>query len=229
MLPHDIANPYKGLRAFGEADAADFYGRETLTQQLLARLAEGGDLARFLAVVGPSGSGKSSVVRAGLAPALRRGGLPGSENWFIVDLLPGPHPLEELEAALLRVAVNPPESLLAQLREDKRGLVRAIHRTLPADDATELVLVIDQFEEVFTLVEDETERAHLLDSLVAAVLDERSRIRVVITLRADFIDRPLRYVDFGELLRQRSELVLPLTPDEMERAIAGPAERVGLA
>ena len=222
-------NPYKGLRAFGEADAADFFGRESLTQQLLARLGEGGDLARFLAVVGPSGSGKSSVVRAGLVPALRRGGLPGSENWFIVDVLPGPHPLEELEAALLRVAVNPPESLLAQLREDKRGLVRAIRRTLPADEATELVLVVDQFEEVFTLVEDEAERAHLLDSLVTAALDERSRVRILVTLRADFIDRPLRYVDFGELLRQRSELVLPLTPDEMERAIAGPAERVGLA
>ncbi len=222
-------NPYKGLRAFSEADAADFFGRETLTQQLLARLGEGGDLSRFLAVVGPSGSGKSSVVRAGLVPALRRGGLPGSENWFIVDLLPGPHPLEELEAALLHVAVNPPESLLAQLREDKRGLLRAIRRTLPADEATELVLVVDQFEEVFTLLEDEAERAHLLDSLVTAALDERSRVRILVTLRADFIDRPLRYVDFGELLRQRSELVLPLTPDEMERAIAGPAERAGLA
>ncbi len=221
-------NPYKGLRAFGEADAADFFGRDTLTHQLLARLGEGGDLSRFLAVVGPSGSGKSSVVKAGLIPALRRGGLPGSENWFIVDLLPGAHPLEEIETALLRVAVNPPESLLAQLREDKRGLLRAVHRTLPADEATELMLVIDQFEEVFTLLENEAERAHLLDSLVAAVLDDRSRVRVVITLRADSTDRPLRYVDFGELLRQRSEFVLPLTPEELERAIAGPAERVGL-
>ena len=120
----DAVNPYKGLRAFGEADAADLFGRETLTQQLLARLGEGGDLSRFLAVIGPSGSGKSSVVRTGLVSALRRGGLPGSEDWFIVEMLPGPHPLEELEAALLRVAVNPPESLLAQLRDDKRGLVR---------------------------------------------------------------------------------------------------------
>ena len=229
-------NPYKGLRAFGEADAADFFGRETLTQQLLARLAEGGDLARFLAVVGPSGSGKSSVVKAGLIPALRRGGLPGSENWFVVELLPGAHPLEELEAALLRIAVNPPTgsthglSLLAQLREDTRGLLRAVRRVLPNDDVTELVLVIDQFEEVFTLLDAEREaaRAHLLNSLVTAVLDERSRVRVILTLRADFTDRPLRYVDFGELVRQRSEFVLPLTPEELERAITAPAERVGL-
>jgi len=226
----EIVNPYKGLRAFAEADAEDFFGRETLIQQLLARLGEGGDLTRFLAVVGPSGSGKSSVVKAGLLPALRRGGLPGSENWFIVDLLPGQHPFEELEAALLRVAVNPPESLLGQLRENERGLLRAVRRCLPDDPGVELVLVIDQFEEVFTLVpaEGEDERALLLNSLVTAALDERSRVRVVITLRADFTDRPLRYVDFGELVQRRSEFVLPLTPDELERAIHGPARRVGL-
>jgi WD40 repeat protein len=225
----DADNPYKGLRAFREADAATFFGREALTQQLLGRLAEEGDLARFLAVVGSSGSGKSSAVRAGLIPALRRGGLSGSERWFVVDLLPGAHPLEELEAALLRIAVNPPESLLAQLREDTRGLLRAIKRVLPADETVELVLIIDQFEEVFTLVDDEAARAHLLDSLVAAVLDERSRVRLVITLRADFIDRPLQYVDFGELVRQQAELILPLASDELERAIVGPAEQVGLA
>jgi hypothetical protein len=174
----EVANPYKGLRAFGEADAEDFFGRETLVQQLLARLGEGGDLSRFLAVVGPSGSGKSSVVGAGLLPALRRGGLPGSENWFIVSMIPGPHPFEELEAALLRVAVNPPTSLLAQLKENERGLLRAVRRILPADDPLELVLVIDQFEEVFTLVQNESERALLLGSLVTAVLDERSSVRV---------------------------------------------------
>lgn len=224
----EITNPFKGLRAFGEADADNFFGRETLVQQLLARLGEGGDLSRFLAVIGPSGSGKSSVVRAGLIPALRRGGLPGSENWFLVDMLPGKHPFEELEASLLRVAVNPPESLLSQMKDGSRGLLRAIHRILPADEAVELVLVIDQFEEVFTLVDDESERALLLESLAAAVLDERSRLHVIITLRADFTDRPLRYVDFGELMNRRFEFVLPLTMDEVERAVAGPAQRVGL-
>jgi WD40 repeat protein/transcriptional regulator with XRE-family HTH domain len=221
-------NPYKGLRAFAESDAGDFFGRESLVQQLLVRMGEGGDLSHFLAVVGPSGSGKSSVVGAGLLPTLRRGALPGSDHWFIVEMMPGAHPLEELEAALLRIAVNPPETLLNQLREDKRGLLRAVRRCLPDDPAVELVLVIDQFEEVFTLVRDESVRAHLLDSLVTAVLDERSRIRVVITLRADFTDRPLQYVDFGELMRQRLEVVLPMTPDELERAILGPGERVGL-
>ncbi|HMQ33391.1 MAG TPA: hypothetical protein PKD53_21850, partial [Chloroflexaceae bacterium] len=91
-----------------------------------------------------------------------------------------------------------------------------------------LLLVIDQFEELFTLAEDEAERALLLDSIVTAALDERSRLRVVITLRADMLDRPLRSVDFGELIRQRGELVLPLTPDELEAAILGPARWAGL-
>jgi WD40 repeat protein/transcriptional regulator with XRE-family HTH domain len=224
----EISNPFKGLRAFSEADAENFFGRETLVQQLLARLGEGGDLNRFLGVIGPSGSGKSSVVRAGLIPALRRGGLPGSEHWFIVDMLPGKHPFEELEASLLRVAVNPPESLLSQLKDGNRGLLRAVHRILPADETVDLVLVIDQFEEVFTLVEDEAERALLLESIAAAVMDERSRLRVVITLRADFTDKPLRYVDFGEMMQRRFEFVLPLTADELERVIAGPTQRLGL-
>ncbi|MGD9144483.1 MAG: protein kinase [Anaerolineae bacterium] len=228
----EAANPYKGLRPFYEADAADFFGREALTQRLLARLAEEDGMAHFLAVVGPSGSGKSSVVRAGLIPALRRGALPGSKNWFVIQMLPGAQPLEELETALLRIAINPPESLLRQMREGEHGLLRAIKRVLPADDAgpdrSELVLLIDQFEEVFTLVEDESERAQFLEGLLAAATDPRGRLRVILTLRADFYDRPLEYAGLGELVRQHTEVVLPLSSTELERAIAGPAERVGV-
>ncbi|MCX6057030.1 MAG: protein kinase [Chloroflexi bacterium] len=224
----EMDNPYKGLRAFGEGDAQDFNGRESLIQQLLIKLGDTGELSRFLTIVGPSGSGKSSVVKAGLIPALRRGALPGSENWFIIEMMPGAHPLEELEAALLRVAVNPPASLIEQFQKDSRGLIRAVRRSLPNDPSIELVLVIDQFEEVFTLLQDETERMRFLGLLVNAILDESSRIRVILTMRADFIDRPLGYVDFGELIHQRMEIVLPLTPDELESTIASPAERVGL-
>ncbi|MEJ2305271.1 MAG: protein kinase, partial [Anaerolineales bacterium] len=233
-----IENPYKGLRSFQEADAEDFFGRDAMVQRLLARLnsienAASGDgnapgEGRFLAVVGPSGCGKSSLVRAGLIPALRRGGLPGSHNWFVVDFIPGTHPMEELEAALLRVAINPPESLLGQLNEDQRGVLRAVRRSLPSDESIELVLVIDQFEEVFTLVAEEERRARFLDSLVAAVEDPRTRLRVVITLRADFTGQPLQYLDFGELFRQGAEFVLPMSPEELEGAIVKPAQRAGL-
>lgn len=233
-------NPYKGLRAFGATDAADFFGRTALIERLLARLAplepaqaEPTAMAvppphHFLAVVGPSGSGKSSVVRAGVVPALRDGLLPGSPDWRVAELLPGANPFEELEAALLRVADNPPSSLRDQLQEDERGLLRAIKRILPADPACELVLVIDQFEELFTLVWDEPTRQRFIASLITAVTDPRSCLRLIITLRADFYDRPLRYEALGNLMHQATEVVLPMTADELEQAIVGPAARVGL-
>jgi WD40 repeat protein/serine/threonine protein kinase/class 3 adenylate cyclase len=229
-------NPYKGLRAFQEADANDFFGREAMTSRLVVRMLSpeeapsmhGRSLAegRFLAVVGPSGSGKSSLVKAGLIPALRRGEVPGSDKWFITEMTPGMHPFEELEAALLRVAINPPPSLLDQLQNDARGLVRATKRILPADEKTELLLLVDQFEELFTLVEDPAISKLFLNSLYAAVTEPRSRLRVMITLRADFYDRPLLYPEFSELVRQLTEVVVPLTSEELSRAIQEPARRV---
>ncbi len=220
-------NPYKGLRPFDEADAPDFFGREALVERLLARLSERVDGSRFLGVVGPSGSGKSSVVRAGLAPALRRGALPGSEAWFFIEMSPGARPFEGLEGALHRIAVNPPGSLVQQLKNDDSGLLRAVERVLPPD-GSELLLVIDQFEELFTKVEDEEDRTRFMASLVSAAMHPGSRIRIVVTLRGDFYDRPLGYQSFGELLGARTQTVGPLSPQELERAVAGPAERVGV-
>ncbi|HLY29117.1 MAG TPA: protein kinase, partial [Aggregatilineales bacterium] len=221
-------NPYKGLRAFQEADALDFFGRAALTERLLARLSETGDGARFLAVVGASGSGKSSVTRAGLIPALRKGGLLNSGRWLVTEMLPGTHPFEELEAALLRISSSPVPGMLDQLTEDRRGLARVAKRLLPVDQGVELVLLIDQFEELFTLLEDESTRAHFIDNLLSVVTDPRSRVRVILTIRADFYDRPLAYRHLAELVRSHTELVMPLNDEELERAIVGPAERLGL-
>ncbi len=222
----EIRNPYKGLRAFLEPDSADFFGREVLTRRLLERLAENG-AARFLCVVGPSGSGKSSVVRAGLVPAIRRGVIPGSERWYVIDLLPGSQPLRELERALLGVGVDPPPSLLDDLERDESGLVRAVDRLLPDPDA-ELLIVLDQLEELFTMVDSDAERTHVLESIRVAASDPSSRVRVVATLRADFFDQPLSVRGFGDLLAARTEAITPMSPEELERAIVGPAERVGL-
>ncbi len=222
-----LENPYKGLRAFQQADAADFYGRETLVDQLVHRLHESVEMGRFLAVVGPSGSGKSSVVRAGLLPALRKGLLPGSERWFLVEMIPGGRPFENLEEALLRVAVNPATGLLDQLRQDDHGLLKAVNRILP--DNGEMVLVIDQFEEIFTQLDAESDRVLLLNNLLTAVTDPASRLRIIVTLRADFYDRPLLYPDFGNLIRTRTEIVLPLNNTELREAIVGPARRVGVS
>ena len=225
----DITNPYKGLRPFLEGDTPDFFGREVLVAQLVVRLKEPQRWARFLAVVGPSGSGKSSVVRAGLIPALRNGALPGSERWWIAVMQPGAHPLLELEAALTQQADRPQPDLLDLLEHDSRGLLRALKRLLPADERVELCLVIDQFEELFSLVTDEAVRAHLLDSLFTALSDPHSRLRLILTLRADFYDWPLLYPNFGDLVRQRTEVILPLSPSELQRAIQSPAEQLGLS
>jgi WD40 repeat protein len=184
--------------------------------------------AGLLGAASSGWAGKSSRVRAGLVPLLRSGVLPGGATPLVVHVIPGAHPFEELEAGLLRVAVNPPDSLMEQLRTDERGLVRAVKRALPEEDTRELVLVIDQFEELFTLVADERVRADFNDSLFVAVGDPRGRLRVVVTLRADYYDRPLGYLRATEMLNRRSELVGPLSADEMYRAITAPAQRVGL-
>lgn len=222
-----LPNPYKGLHAFQEADADLFFGRDEFVQQLVSHCKN----SRFLAVVGPSGSGKSSAVKAGLLPALRQGAVAGSENWFFAEMTPGAYPLEELETALLPVAVNPPASLLAPLEKDERGLGRVLKRILPVDNTavapSQLLLVIDQFEELFTLVPDGANRDHFLRSLLSAIQEPHGRLRVIITLRADFYDRPLQIPDLGELLREHTEVILPLTPGELEQAITGPAAHVG--
>lgn len=219
-------NPYKGLRAFQQADAADFFGRGHLVDRLVKRLKDSDEGANFLAVVGPSGSGKSSVVKAGLLPALQRGILDETLDWYLIDMIPGTHPLEELEAALLSIAPAEIPSLLQLLKEDSRGFVRAVRRILPGENAR-LILTIDQFEELFTLVNSEAARLHFMDSLIEAVNDPRSRVKVIITLRADFYDRPLLYERFGDLMRRRTELVLPMSNEELDQAIVGPAHRVG--
>lgn len=193
-------NPFKGLYAFAEDDADDFFGRETLVARLLERLSgiarAATGAARLLAVVGPSGSGKSSVVRAGLIPALRQGALPGSDRWRICVALPGMRPCAALDDALMH---------------GRAGLV-----------------VFDQFEELWTLCQDESERAAFLSRLLA-LASEPGGPFVVVTLRADFYDRPLQYHAFGAALRECTEVVLPLTPDEIARAVSGPLERSGVA
>src|SRR6185295_6597601 len=122
----ETRNPYKGLRPFLEADALDFFGREAFIGRLLERLTNVDRSSRFIAVVGPSGSGKSSVVRAGLVAAIRRGAVPGSDAWLVTEMHPGHHPLEELDAALMRIAVHPPAGLLGRLESGPRGLIDMI-------------------------------------------------------------------------------------------------------
>jgi serine/threonine protein kinase/DNA-binding SARP family transcriptional activator len=219
----ELRNPYKGLRAFGETDAADFYGRDAVVEQVLDSLKS----RPLTAAVGPSGIGKSSVVRAGVLPAVRSGALGGDTSYLVADMFPGSFPFEELEASLLRVAVDRPEGLLADLEADDRGLLRVSKQILPDDDST-LLLVIDQFEELFSLVTSEDVRTRFLESLVAVAADERSRVRVLVTMRADFFDRPLRYPEFGALLEHGLVTVAMPSDDNLALAVSRPARDAGL-
>jgi WD40 repeat protein/class 3 adenylate cyclase len=223
----EAANPYKGLRPFDEADAPDFFGREALTAELVARLSELGQQSRFLAVVGPSGSGKSSVVRAGFVPAIRGGALPGPARFIVAVMLPGGQPMKELAAALAQIGTGNGQ-ILGGLIDGERELASVVDEMLPSREE-ELVLVIDQFEEVFTLVEDEAARTRFLEMLRGGILEPASRLRIVLTLRADFYDRPLLYKGFGDLVAARTQAVTPLSAEELERAISGPAEKAKVA
>ncbi len=222
----DVANPYRGLRAFDETDADNFFGRESLVSELVDRLAGSGVESRCLVVVGPSGSGKSSLVRAGLVPSLRVNAVPSSADWFHTVMVPGTDAFESLEAALLRVAVNPPSTLVDQLRDGKRGILRGVRRCLGNDD-DRVVVIIDQFEELFTAgSKDDADR--FLDALSVAVQDPASPVRLILTLRADYYDRPLEHHSFAPILKAAAVDVTPLAGDELELAIVEPARRVGV-
>jgi WD40 repeat protein/DNA-binding SARP family transcriptional activator len=215
-------NPYKGLRAFDETDVADFYGRAALIDELVRAVGD----RRLVTVVGPSGIGKSSVVRAGLVPALRGGALPAAARLLVTDMFPGTYPYEELAEALLRVAVERPDDLVEELARDELGMCRVVKRILPP--RSELLLVIDQFEELFTQTADEETRRAFLTGLTALAGDPHSPVCVLVTLRADFLDHPLREPEFGELLRAGMIAVAAPSEDELADAIERPARRVGV-
>ncbi|NNF54213.1 MAG: protein kinase [Acidimicrobiales bacterium] len=219
-----LPNPYKGLRAFDTSDAEYFAGRERIVADLLRRIDEPGRSGRFVALVGPSGSGKSSIVRAGVVPALRRGEVAGSERWFITTMTPGSRPFEALENAVRSVAVDPPVNLLERLVSD--GIVPAVRPLLLGAHA-ELVVLIDQFEELFSLGSPSVAES-FMRAVATAVEADDPPVRFLITLRADFYDHPLRHRSFAPLLEARTVLITPMSEEELQRAITAPAAAAGV-
>ncbi len=220
--PIAAVNPFKGLQAFVEADSERFFGRERLVAELVRRIADG---TRLVALVGASGSGKSSALHAGLVPAIRKRAADDGSTWLVAQMVPGSRPLQEAEAALLRSTLDSPDSLTELLADPENGLLRACLRILH-DDGTRLLLVIDQFEELFTLGATQQERDRFIRNLEVLADDPYGRVVVAVGLRADFYGRPLEYPVFAQLMADGIANVVPLTPDELEMAAEAPAARV---
>ena len=211
------ANPYRGLEPFRREDAAVFHGREELVDEIIARLGS----QRLVAVVGPSGSGKSSVVRAGVVPALDT----ADADWQVATLVPGRDPFAALVQALAAVSDVGAEDLGRVMHGDVLDVLRAV---LATHHRGRLLLVVDQFEELF-LVADDHVRQRFVAGLVEVVDDPSSNVAVLVAVRADFLHRPLADPALGGRLRTGLVTVPPLTAAGVEQACTGPAAHVGVA
>ncbi len=223
--------PYRGLSAFGRDDSPWFFGREADTAALLAQLTERLQEPGPLMVLAPSGAGKSSLLRAGLLPALARGVLPaaGSQDWPVALLTPGEHPLKELLAEVTR-ATAAPVPLGKSMRAGAGAFAAAVgHATNGA-----LVTVVDQFEETFTLCRDEAERIAFIEALLALAAPRPEdhaatpTALVVLGARADFYDRCLAYPGLAASLQRGQVALGPLSEAQLREVITRPARRAGL-
>ena len=210
--------PFKGLAYFSEEDADIFFGREELSDQIGGRLLK----THFLAVIGASGSGKSSLLRAGVTPRMRH------RHWLIKIMTPTAHPLERLATVLTAEdsSLSAADEMSAALVENPRTLLLAANKIAGQSDAGNILLIIDQFEELFTLCRDEKERRLFIENLLAAVEGEGA-VTILIGLRADFYDRCADYEGLRDLVSQKQEYIGPMRQEDLVRVIAEPAKRGG--
>jgi WD40 repeat protein len=220
--PAAVVCPYKGLARFDTADADYFFGRERLVATLVARLA----VSRFVGVVGASGSGKSSVIRAGLVAALRAGALPGSTSWPVVACTPGEQPLQSLAAAVAPAVGTAPAKLAGALLDDPEELARmAVDWVGPEG---RLLVVVDQLEELTTACRDPQQRQAFAASLVDAVNPPDRAVMVIAVIRADYYGALAALPDLARLFADSQVVVGAMTDAELHRAVIQPAHRVGL-
>lgn len=218
--------PYRGLESFGTDDSEWFFGRETLTADLLARLSERAREPQdgsMVIVVGPSGSGKSSLLRAGLLAAVEEGGLNGGAGWRGVLFSPSAEPVRALAENLGALSGLQPAELEARLRSD------TLDWAGPGGDGG-CVVVVDQFEELFTVCGDEAERQAFLAALRRLARVEGSgpsALVVVLGLRADFYGRAAREPALVPVLQDNQVLVGPMSAQQLRRAISEPARLAG--
>ena len=254
VLPHELAalihalfipgpNPYNGLTAFDEDDANRFFGREKLIETLYQKFlrgyehAESQGASRMLTVLGPSGSGKSSVVRAGLIPRLKQHPLPENNMPRVIIFTCGAHPLLSLANALTRLlepeghspeTVHRCETRLKQpnSRGEWDGLGDMIAQS-PELREQAVILVADQCEEIYSLCNDDVERTAFLQNLLYAVTAEFPFISAILTLRSDFLEQTQTVPAFNNAIVNRSVLVPVMTRTNLRDAIEQPAKLAG--
>ncbi len=228
--------PYRGLEVFDVEHAPFFFGREALTEWLLNEIRPKSNSMkdnRFLGIVGSSGSGKSSLARAGLIATLKKGKLKGSEAWPVVICRPGTDPLEGLAIALAEaINIGKTPSDVLNLKRDLRGNEGMLHLTTrvalrDAPQEQRLALLVDQFEELFTLCDDEKLRQAMINNLLYAASVADGQTIVILTMRADFYGRCADYPALAAALSDHQVLVGPMTEDELIRSIERPAQLSG--
>ncbi|GBE93195.1 pentapeptide repeat-containing protein [Nostoc cycadae] len=234
------ANPYQGLLAFRETDGDRFFGRDKQIEQLWQRFRELHDnesAVQVLPIYGPSGSGKSSLALAGLIPKLGAKPLPGSNQARLVVLVPGSHPLESLAAMLARVTTNDPtpvsktrefaQELTQQNNHQEYDGLRRIADVFPDIAVSPLILLVDQFEEVYTLCKDKAERDAFVGNLLCAAAEPSKRVSVILTLRSDFLGETQQHPRLNKLFSEQGFLVPIMQPEDLEAAIVRPAAKAG--
>ena len=224
----DGESPYPGLTAFQEQDANRFFGRARDITRMVARVRE----LPLSAIIGPSGVGKSSFIRAGVGPALKASG----ETWDVITLRPGRHPLAALAGVIERLSsrTNPTssgravghEQVLERLRTEP-GYLGVTLRARATATSSHMLLFIDQFEELYTLVPDAAERQAFTAALGAVADDTASPLRVVVSMRSDFLDRVGENARFMEELSRGLVFLSAPDRDGLREALEQPVEMVG--
>ena len=242
--PPENANPYKGLEAFQEDDEDRFFGRDAITDLLCDRFRALYDYGkseppplRFLPILGPSGSGKSSLVRAGLIPKLVRQPSIKFRSPRAILFTPGVRPIESLARVLARIDTGASvdikrteefeEALSKTYSSGEQEGLRRIAESLPNAESAPLILIIDQFEEVFSLCRDAASQRAFIDNLVNAASDPGGAVFTILTLRSDFLGSTVHHQALNLALSRQGIIVPVMSEDERRQAIERPALEAG--
>ena len=235
-------NPYKGLAAFKESDADRYFGREVQVERLWQRfhdLYEQSAVPRFLPIIGPSGCGKSSLVRAGLLPELARRPLLEKESMQVVVMFPGESPFKSLAGVLARLTRDDETPEVIKKRSYEEELRRSaesgrfdflqdVAETLPDIQASPMVVLVDQFEEIYSNCKDFKERIAFIENLLHAARSSTGYVTIMITLSSDFLGETQRHKQLNQVIGSDQSIIVPaMTTEELRRAIAEPAKHAG--